>query len=308
MLDELAGLLEPVLGLPCELRLIPYGKTHQEQTETLEVLVGCFEDNDTATLDVTHGLRHLPMLIQQSALLLRTLKDVEIAGIYYGALDMTKDDITPVMRLGGLLEIDDWGEALTHYDKTGDYAGFVPLLEKSGFSKNALDSLRDAAFYEQTNSIQKAWVKLRNFLALLEKEEATCSRHAALFLPALKKRFEWVNKQSPYQRQSAVAWLALENDHLMRATIYGFEAFLTQLTEQSGGDLDNFDVRKHAKDQYESERPSVSWNEYRLLRGVRNQLAHSSTHSHGPVRKAVSNRALMRSTLQRVFSVLIPKS
>lgn len=307
LLNELAVLLEPVLGLPCELRLIPYGKTHQEQTETLELVVDCFADNDTATLDVTHGLRHLPMLIQQSALLLQTLKDVTIAGIYYGALDMTQAGITPVMRLGGVLEIDDWSEALAHYDKTGDYGVFVPLLERSGFSKNALDSLRDAAFYEQTNSIQKALVKLRNFLALLSKEEALCSHHAALFLPALKKRFAWVNKQSPYQHQSAVAWQALENDHLLRAAIYGFEAFLTRLTEQDGGDLDEYSARKSAKDRYENDQPSASWEEYRLLRGIRNQLAHSGTHVHEQVRKAVSSRADLRGNLHRIFTVLIPK-
>lgn len=319
-LDRFSGYLRNVLGIPCELTLIPYGRDQQEQTDTLAILVNAFGVNDTATLDVTHGLRHLPMLVQQSALLLQTLKNVQIAAMYYGALDLTKNGITPVMRLDGLLEIDRWSEALSHYDKTGNYGVFVPLLEQSGFSKNALDSLRDAAFYEQTSSIQKAWVKLKNFLACLRKEEHLCNRHAILFLPALKKRFAWVESDKPSARQAEVAWLALENGNLLRATLYGFEAFLTQLTEAAGGDLDSHGVRHAAKEEYECSngeskfdrdcqcaKPDETWNAYRLLRGIRNQLAHSSTHSHEAVRKAVASRAELQRNLRQIFKVLIPR-
>lgn len=303
-LDQLATHLKSVLGIPCVLKLIPYGRSQQEQTETLEILVNCFSPNDTATLDVTHGLRHLPMLIQQSALVLRSLKDVTISGIHYGALDLTAENITPVMRLDGLLELDRWNQALAIYDESGDYGSFVPLLEKSGFSKNALDSLRDAAFYEQTNSVQKAYMKLKNFLALLKKE-AVCSPHAALFLPALKERFSWVERNQPHQRQSAVAWQALENDHLLRATLYGFEAFITKLAEQHQGGLESYDVRSRAKEEYETEKPADTWQAYRMLRGIRNHLAHSSSQSHAEVKKAVASRTALSLALKRVFKVLI---
>jgi CRISPR-associated Csx2 family protein len=305
-LDQLATHLKSVLGIPCVLKLIPYGRTQQEQTETLEILVNCFSPNDTATLDVTHGLRHLPMLIQQSALVLRSLKDVSISGIHYGALDLTAQDITPVMRLDGLLELDRWNQALAIYDESGDYGSFIPLLEKSGFSKNALDSLRDAAFYEQTNSVQKAYVKLRNFLALLRKEEAVCSPHSALFLPALKQRFLWVERDEQHQRQAAVAWQALENDNLLRATLYGFEAFMTKLAEQESNGLESHDVRRRVKDDFEKSKPTDTWQAYQLLRGIRNHLAHSSSQSHSEVKKAVASRTALSLALKGAFDVLIP--
>ncbi|MDQ5768351.1 TIGR02221 family CRISPR-associated protein [Thiothrix subterranea] len=307
-LDQLAIHLQAVLGISCELRLIPYGRTQPEQTATLEILVNCFADNDTATLDVTHGLRHLPMLVQQSALLLQTLKDVQIAGIYYGALDLTQADITPVMRLDGLLEIDRWTEALTHYDKTGDYAVFVTLLRQSGISQAAVESLQDAAFYEQTNNVHQARGKLRDFLSKLREEESRCSRHAVLFLPALKQRFAWVNEDKLHLRQTAVAWLALEHGNLLRACIYGFEAFITKLTQEQGGKPDSFDERKYTKDQYETRKPSATWSDYKLLREIRNQLAHSSTQRNADVVKAVSNRAELTRTLHQIFTTLIPKT
>ena len=306
-LDNLATHLHEVLGIPCSLRLIPYGRTQQEQTKTLEILVDCFDPNDKATLDVTHGLRHLPMLIQQSALVLQSLKDVAIAGFHYGALELTEDGITPVMHLDGLLELDLWNQALAIYDESGNYGSFVPLLEASGFSKDALDSLRDAAFYEQTNNIQKAQVKLKNFLTLLKKEESVCSPHASLFLPALKNRFAWVHKGQPHQRQSAVAWQALENDNLLRATLYGFEAFITKLAENKQYGLQSHDVRRLAKEAYEATRPSATWESYRMLRGIRNHLAHSSSQAHVNVKRAVSNRTYLSVELRKVFSVLIPE-
>lgn len=307
-LDQLAIHLRKVLSTPCELRLIPYGRTQPEQTATLEILVSCFTDNDTATLDVTHGLRHLPMLVQQSALLLQTLKDVKIAGIYYGALDLTQANITPVMRLDGLLEIDRWAEALAYYDKTGDYSVFVTLLRESGISQAAVGSLQDAAFYEQTNNVHQARGKLRDFIAKLREEENRCSRHAILFLPALKQRFAWVNEDKLHLRQTAVAWLALEHGNLLRACIYGFEAFITKLTQEHHGKPDSFDERKDTKDHYEACKPSETWNYYKLLREIRNQLAHSSTQRNAEVVKAVSNRAELTRTLHQIFTILIPKT
>jgi len=319
LLNTLAVELSVVLKLPCELVLIPYGRTQLEQTQTLETLVGFFDSGDTAILDISHGLRHLPMLVQQSSLLLQTLKDVTIEAIYYGALELSHNGITPVMRLDGLLEIDRWSEALYHYDKTGDYAAFADLLAQSGFSKHAVDCLKDAAFFEQTNNIHKAWTKLRQFLMALKSEEALCSPHAQLFLPALKKRFAWVSQQNPKQRQVAVAWLALDNGNLLRATLYGFEAFITQLTEQAGGDIDNHDARNASKENYECTNgqkksnkrcehnlPSPNWEYYVLLRSIRNQLAHSSTHSHKEVQKAVASRLDLSRTLRTIFKTLIP--
>jgi len=306
-LDILSIQLEEVLGLPCELKLLPYGRTPQEQTKTLEILVNCFDEGDTATLDITHGLRHQPMLIQQSALLVRSLKNVSISAIHYGALELTENAITPVMRVDGILEIDQWNQAVSIYDKSGDYSGFVPLLKASGFSKNALDSLQDAGFYEQTNNIEKATVKLKNFLTLLKKEEALCSPHAALFLPDLKERFAWVQKDQPYQRQSAVAWQALENGNLMRSSIYGFEAFISKLVDNDRAGVNSYDTRDLAKQAYEDEEPAESWDEYRLLRGIRNNLAHSSSQCHSTVKKAISSRTELALTLKRVFKVLIPR-
>ena len=51
------------------------------------------------------------------------------AAFYYGALDMTRDAVTPVMNLRGLLDIADWTAGQSNLsDKDGDYSVFAPLM------------------------------------------------------------------------------------------------------------------------------------------------------------------------------------
>jgi CRISPR-associated Csx2 family protein len=133
-LDRLTSVVSEQLGLPVTLRLIPYGWDTDEQVGILQRMALDIAEGDAVTLDVTHGLRHLPMLAQMSALYLRRVKNVEVRGLYYGALDMTRDGVTPVMNLRGLLDIADWTGAVQSFDKDGDYGAFADRLDQDGLA------------------------------------------------------------------------------------------------------------------------------------------------------------------------------
>ena len=91
---------------------------------------------ENLSLDVTHGFRHLPMLALVAARYLARVVSVKVEELYYGALEMTTPDgETPVLRLGGLLAMLDWVEALAPYDKDGDSGVFAPLLPADGMDK-----------------------------------------------------------------------------------------------------------------------------------------------------------------------------
>jgi CRISPR-associated Csx2 family protein len=306
-LDKFSDYMAEVLQVSCELKLIPYGRNPKEQAQTLQILMQSFSYGDQATLDVTHSLRHLPMLVQQSALLLQTSKSVKIHGIYYGALELTQNEQTPVMRLEGLLEINDWNQALAHYDKQGDYSVLIPVLTKSSLSSQMIDYLENAAFYEQTNNVQKARNQLKKFLLALKQHDHQKDIYLNLFLPALEDRFKWVNEDKLYQRQTAVAWLALEHGNLLRATLYGFEAFITYLVQKQAGNPDQYESREMAKQDYQAQRPIETWHSYKQLRQIRNRLAHSSTHSDAKIIQIVSKRTALQQCLQAIFTQLIPK-
>ena len=147
-LNQLTTDVSDRLGLPVALRLIDYGRNTEEQVGILQKMALDIAEGDRVTLDVTHGLRHLPMLAQMSALYLRRVKNVEVLGLYYGALDMRQDGITPVMNLRGLLDIADWTGAVQSFDKDGDYGVFALIIEEQFL--NAASLLKKSAFYERT--------------------------------------------------------------------------------------------------------------------------------------------------------------
>lgn len=312
-LNQLAERLQEVLAIECELKLIPYGRTQHEQIDTLKILVNSFNEKDTAILDVTTGLRHLPMLVQQSALLLQTLKKVHIEDIYYGAHDLTPEDpkITPVMKLSGLLEIDRWSQALRHYDKDGDYSVFIDLFSQVGMSNKSIEALSEAAFYEQTHNIAQARRQLRVFLACLKQEEAHCDEHIKLFLPALKQRFAWVEQQNQYFRQAEVAWLCFHNGKLLRATMYGLEAFITRLVLDHHGNPDHYEDREAVK--FKCRKPRYAehiYKNYYKLQDIRNQLVHGySDYTHkknNNISEIIANPITLQYTLGHIFTALLP--
>lgn len=61
---------------------------------------------------------------------------------------MTRDAVTPVMNLRGLLDIADWTGAVQSFDKDGDYSVFAPLIREQ--LPAAAGLLKESAFYERT--------------------------------------------------------------------------------------------------------------------------------------------------------------
>jgi len=156
------------LGLECIFKIIPYGVNETEQSNILKIMAEDVHENANVSLDLTHGLRHLPMLGLLSAMYLQTAKQVTIKGIYSGALELTTDRETPdartpVIRLDGLLKIADWISALHGFDKTGDIAPFSDLLQQEGMEPEIANLLKEANFHENTLSITNARKPLKDF-------------------------------------------------------------------------------------------------------------------------------------------------
>ena len=165
LLDAFNPLFSERLNVECRLKLIPYGDDLAQQIAILQKMAEDVEQGDSVSLDLTHGLRHLPMLGLLSAMYLKTAREVTIDGIYYGALERTNPEtkLTPVMRLDGLLAMADWISALDGFNKTGNIAPFSHLLQREGMSKETAQCLEDAAFFENTLNIPQARGPLKRF-------------------------------------------------------------------------------------------------------------------------------------------------
>ncbi|MCB9128780.1 MAG: TIGR02221 family CRISPR-associated protein [Ardenticatenales bacterium] len=112
---------------------IPTGETTDEQWAIFESVTGAVDDGDEVVFDITHGLRSLPFLVFLAAAFLKSAKNVTIAGIYYGALELQKtpdgySQPAPVIDLTEFVSLLDWLSGSEQFIRTGNAAGLVRLL------------------------------------------------------------------------------------------------------------------------------------------------------------------------------------
>ncbi len=304
-LDHLVPMVSERLKLPVKLGLIPYGRDLTEQLDILTIMASHFAPGQKASLDVTHGLRHLPMLAQLSALYLRSAVKVDIQGIYYGALDMTQDGLTPVMNLSGLLRIADWVGALHTFDKDGDYSVFANLLEQDGLPGAKANHLRRAAFLERTTNTRDARRELANFGVVLQQ---SLPGIGSLFADSLTHRTQWSRNHDLYAQQRIMAETYLEKRDYIRTAIFAYEAFITSLMKQTE-DVGDYRQRNKASDEYEKDlrdnqrRPFTQ--DYWLLKNLRNNLAHGNEPADNRIQAIVTDEQRLRDELQRLIKSLL---
>jgi CRISPR-associated DxTHG motif protein len=237
-------------------------------------------ENDTVSLNITHGLRHLPMLTVLSAMYLEVLKKVSIEGIYYGAFEMKhlhNDDVAPAVNLGGLLQIAKWVGALNSFDKDGDYSVFAEVLKDDGFSK--ADDLKKAAYFERIIDLERATKRLSRINNKIEEEGLPGI--GGLFSKQLQERISWCQGDSSnevrkvYAQQCQLARSYFEKRDYVRAANFALEGMTTR-SLNPGDDPYNFSVRESAKKCVVAQSLDRENKGNYLLKEIRNQLAHGS--------------------------------
>jgi CRISPR-associated Csx2 family protein len=308
MLDGLAPKVADSLGIDCRMELIPLGKDMAEQTEILKTMVKGLEPGDTVTLDLTHGLRHLPMLGLLSALYLRVARDAKINGLYYGALDLTQDGKTPVLRLDGLLHIADWIGALHGFDKDGDYAPLASLLKQDGLPDDVATFLNSAAFFERTQNVPQARAPLTDFVKKLN--ETPFIGVSSLFEQALRERIAWHAEERLYKRQRALARFHFDNRDYLRSVSLAFEAFVTCLVQRNPGNADpqNYQIRKSVCESFEATNSQdPQYEAYCSLRNIRNALVHGTRPTNAQAQSALRDENTLRDILENLYTQLLPE-
>lgn len=289
------------LGCEVQLRLIPYCQNAQEQSELLDIMAACIEPGERVHLDVTHGFRHLPMLALLAALYLRRVRRAQIEQIWYGAYDPDTGG-APVLRLRGLLGYADWLDALARYDQSGDLGVFADLLPEA-----VGGLLREAAFHESVNRIGQARGCLRRVagqLAALENDPA-----ARLFLPQLRERIAWAQEDKLYLRQQALARRHLQHGRYLEAVIHAYEAWITRLVQQLGGQPDDPQAREQAREQFDAAEKNISprtsrYQAWDSLRRLRNALVHGGQPKGSEVQRALDGPQAMQQLLEQIVQTL----
>lgn len=249
-----------------ELVLITYCRNEIEQMELLADLAARVVEGEEVVLDITHGFRHLPLLALVAARYLSHVRRAVVRDIYYGALEMTADGITPVLRLVGLLHMLDWIEAFAAHDASGNYGVFAPLLMRDGMKRASAESLDRAAHLERTTNSTRA----REILTPRLAEVQTLGGATRLFSDQLARRLAWARKPSRDARERALFDAYLERKDFLRASIYLQESAISAACNRLTIDSNEHAPREQAR---ETLRGSPA---FRDLSDIRNMLAHGT--------------------------------
>jgi CRISPR-associated Csx2 family protein len=297
LLETHAKHLEGKLGIPVECLLIPYARTTGEQVAVLEKLADKVGKNVSVSIDVTHSFRHLPMLALVAARYLAHVSHVKVEELYYGALDMTSNEETPVVRLSGLLKMLDWVEALATYDKDGDYGVFSPLLQDDGMEAGRATLLAKAAFFERTSNPVKARAALSTVFPSVEAHQGELGK---LFKGALSERINWYRQANRHEWEASLARASLERSDFLRASQFMYESVVTKAVADNHGDESHFAARDEAIKALRSGNEALN-----KLTALRNAMAHGLRSNDQRDDRALETREALAKQLRQLANNLL---
>lgn len=191
MLAPFSVYLSTQLAIKVDCLLISAARTDAEQISILSKLAQVLTDKEQVVIDITHSFRHLPLIAMVAARFLKVTKQIDVQQIYYGNF-IPGSEVHPVLELKGLLTMLDWVDALSTFDKDGDYFQFASLLTKQGLAESTAEQLTQAAFFEHINNSSQARQKLVTISQQLEQLDTPIYN---LFKPQLINRLNWFRKQ-----------------------------------------------------------------------------------------------------------------
>jgi len=305
LLDRATPLLQRSIAHEVVLKLIPGGEHDHEQVGILEVIADTLGKKQAQLhFDITHGFRHLAIIGFLSAAMLERLRSqLQVDALWYGALDMTQNNTTPVIRLDGLNAVQNWVSALDRFDASGNYGVFTPLLEADGLPHDKANCLKDAAFYETTTQVASA---ARSLNTLLPALETPLSGASALFQQQLTQRLNWARDNNLARQQRLLAERALKRGDYLRCCILGLESLITYECDQMQLDPYDYRQRKEASEAIHDNRPSANvpdWlkKSFGTLNSLRNAMAHGTRPPYKPHQDLIRNPQRLGGELQRIL-------
>lgn len=114
-----------------------------------------------------------------------------------------------------------------------------------------------------------------------------------------------MGESRPFEKRLALAIHALERRDYLRATPYAYKAVVTRICQIQGAWVESFDERENAREAYEKQsRGLPEYRDYKLLKHLRNEVAHGTRGSTAEVQKALLKEPGMRELLKRLLGAI----
>lgn len=286
---------------------IPDGNSPDELWDifTRCVDVEVVEDNDEIILDITHAFRSIPLLIFIVAAYLRQVKQVELKHIIYGAFEARDQETnqTPIFDLTPFVELLDWMNAFTIFQRSGD-ASDIAQLNLPNSIERTLTNVSSALLTNRTFEAQEA---ISKFVNMNLNHPENLSRQPVPFqmlTEKLKDSYQEIGVSQPREnpieslkaQYEQIKWYVANQHYLQTITLMREWIVSWECIKHNEENWLNQDVRKDAEDKLnehvinEDLNNSNFINLWRQCRNLRNDLAHCGMRED-PTR---SNRAINR--------------
>ena len=121
--DEKTGLGEILKNKYGEkINIVPMvdGKNQEEIDEMFSKLYDAIGENEEVYFDITHGFRHLPMLVLTVLEYAKAVKNIRVGGIYYGLFNPADKTTCPLLDLTYYSDILTWSNAADVFIRYGN--------------------------------------------------------------------------------------------------------------------------------------------------------------------------------------------
>lgn len=291
--------VKKVLGDRSECILIKYGLNEEEVWENLDrvfQVINLLQNGDEVYIDITHSFRSLSLFL---FLILTFIKDlpqnenIQISGVYYGMLDISREmGYTPVIDLKLLFDMTDWIKGSYILNNYGDGSIISRLLKEQGEAKVA----------DQIKQLSSS-ININYLSAIRERAKPLNASLKTLSIPGpfkyiqntltqfIKKVSNPSDNESDFQLKLA-GWY-FDNDRYATGYITLTEAIITYLCEIYGKNIDKKEDREAMKNvlfevgHKESDLAKL----YKKVNAIRKQIAHASLEDQSESYSAAINQA-----------------
>lgn len=274
--------------------LIDYGLNEEELWGNFDKYIQILdkvEDGDTIYIDISHAFRSLALM---SFLMIQfghgiKNKKFNIGGIYYGMLEATKNDITPIVDLKIFYDLMEWIKAIDAFKNYGHADLLVKLFDSE---ENIKSQTRDTFNQFDINLSMANMSALRSFIdnakRVLPVMETSNNHIVRLISPDILDFIKRLDKPKTSDFQLELAKWFYDNTNYALSYIVLLEALVTKECELNGLDIHEESERKKAK--------NLLWNTsnkikkiYKSIAGTRNNIAHQKSSTSTNTIKDVEN-------------------
>lgn len=305
--------IKQVLGDRSECILIKYGLNQNELWDNFDriiQIVDSLQPRDKLYIDITHSFRSLSLFLFLTLIFINDLaseKQIEVAGVYYGMLDVTRElGHTPVVDLKSLFDMTSWVKGAYSLKTYGDGYLIAELLKQQGEEQLAtqIEKLSEAVNINYVDAIKQRSSTLKNSL---QKEVLNSPfRYLRQKLVNFVDKFARSSNKDESQFQLELAEWYFQNKRYATGYITLTEAIITYVCEINNIDIRDESNRNEMKSFLHSRenRNSALAQIYFKVNPVRLSIAHALLEKDNRTQSdenAIKNAKLYLQEIKRIF-------